>query len=67
MEESDSKSSEDDSVALLALHQPQLVKGIAASLRTLIIATFRAPPTQYVMNLLRYYYIYNYNKYTKYN
>ena len=24
-----------------------------ASLRTLIIATFRAPPTQYVMNLLR--------------
>ena len=42
-----------DGIALLALHQPQLVKGIAASLRTLIIATFRAPPTQYVMNLLR--------------
>lgn len=42
-----------DSIALLSLHQPQLVKGLAASLRTLIIATFRAPPTQYVMNLLR--------------
>ena len=44
----------DDHIALLALHQPQLVKGLAASLRTLIIATFRAPSTQYVMNLLRY-------------
>lgn len=29
------------------------VKGIAASLRTLIIASFRAPTTQFVMTLLR--------------
>lgn len=44
---------EGDQVALLAMHQPQLVKGIAASLRTLIIASFRAPATQYVISLLR--------------
>lgn len=53
---SDSKSggvSAEDGIALMALHQPQLVKGLAASLRTLIIATFRAPPTQYVLNMLR--------------
>jgi hypothetical protein len=43
----------DSATANLALHQPNLVKGIAASLRTLIIASFRAPPTQYVMSLLR--------------
>jgi len=50
---SDSKSASEDGIALMALHQPQLVKGLAASLRTLIIATFRAPPTQYVLNMLR--------------
>jgi hypothetical protein len=43
----------DRAVASFALDQPQLVKGIAASLRTLIIASFRAPATQYVMSLLR--------------
>jgi hypothetical protein len=40
-------------VAEMALHNPQLVKGMAASLRTLIIASFRAPSTQFVMTLLR--------------
>eukprot|EP00605_Chrysophyceae_sp_TOSAG23-4_P001862 GSChrysophyteH1.ASY1.ANO1.2054.1 assembled CDS len=44
---------EGDQVAEMALHNPQLVKGIAASLRTLIIASFRAPATQFVMALLR--------------
>lgn len=44
---------EGDCVAEMALHNPQLVKGIAASLRTLIIASFRAPSTQFVMTLLR--------------
>lgn len=42
-----------DDVAAIALDSPQLVKGIAASLRTLVIASFRAPATQYVMSLLR--------------
>jgi hypothetical protein len=46
-------SAADDAVASFALDQPQLVKGIAASLRTLVIASFRAPATQYVMSLLR--------------
>lgn len=44
---------EGDRIAEMALHCPQLVKGIAASLRTLIIASFRAPATQFVMSLLR--------------
>lgn len=44
---------EGDMIAEMALHNPQLVKGIAASLRTLIIASFRAPATQFVMSLLR--------------
>ena len=44
---------EGDQVAEMALHNPQLVKGIAASLRTLILASFRAPATQFVMALLR--------------
>ena len=44
---------EGDCVAEMALHNPQLVKGIAASLRTLIIASFRAPSTQFVITLLR--------------
>jgi hypothetical protein len=44
---------EGDLVAEMALHNPNLVKGIAASLRTLIIASFRAPQTQFVMMLLR--------------
>lgn len=44
---------EGDMVAEMALHNPQLVKGMAASLRTLIIASFRAPSTQFVMTLLR--------------
>lgn len=43
----------DSETGNLAFNQPSLVKGIAASLRTLIIASFRAPPTQYVMSLLR--------------
>ena len=37
----------------MALHKPNLVRGIAASLRTLIVASFRAPATQFVMDLLR--------------
>lgn len=44
---------EGDAVAEMALHNPDLVKGIAASLRTLIIASFRAPSTQFVVTLLR--------------
>eukprot|EP01039_Chlorochromonas_danica_P001318 gene1318-1439_t len=44
---------EGDCVAEMALHNPNLVKGIASSLRTLIIASFRAPSTQFVMTLLR--------------
>ena len=44
---------EGDRIAEMALHNPQLVKGIAASLRTLIIASFRAPATQFVVSLLR--------------
>ena len=43
----------DRGYAEMALHNPQLVKGIAASLRTLIIASFRAPATQFVVSLLR--------------
>lgn len=43
----------DHAVAEMALHNPNLVKGIAASLRTLIIASFRAPSTQFVISLLR--------------
>lgn len=44
---------EGDLVAEMALHNPNLVKGMAASLRTLIIASFRAPSTQFVVTLLR--------------
>jgi len=33
--------------------EQELVRGIAASLRTLVIATFRAPATQFVMTLMR--------------
>jgi hypothetical protein len=44
---------EGDCVAEMALHNPNLVKGIAASLRTLIVASFRAPSTQFVMTLLK--------------
>lgn len=40
-------------VAEMALHNPNLVKGMAASIRTLIIASFRAPSTQFVITLLR--------------
>lgn len=43
----------DSETGNLALDQPSLVKGITASIKTLIIASFRAPPTQYVMSLLR--------------
>jgi hypothetical protein len=52
-ESAEEQSEVDRAVASFALDQPQLVKGIAASLRTLIIASFRAPATQYVMSLLR--------------
>lgn len=58
--ESDSKGvdskqqgNDDAAVAEMALHNPNLVKGMAASLRTLIIAAFRAPSTQFVITLLR--------------
>lgn len=44
---------EGDFVAEMALHNPQLVKGISSSLRTLVIASFRAPASQFVMTLLR--------------
>lgn len=44
---------EGDQVSQLVLHNPQLVQGINSSLRTLIIASFRAPNTEYVMILLR--------------
>jgi hypothetical protein len=44
---------EGDQVADLTLHSPQLVKGMASSLRTLIVASFRAPATQFVMTLLQ--------------
>ncbi|KAJ8614289.1 hypothetical protein CTAYLR_001175 [Chrysophaeum taylorii] len=36
-----------------ALECPPLVQGISASLRTLIIASFRAPPTRFMLELLR--------------
>ena len=42
-----------DAYGTMALHNPQLVKGIAASLRTLVIASFRAPTSQFVISLLR--------------
>ncbi len=44
---------EGDQVADLTLHSPQLVKGMASTLRTLIVASFRAPATQFVMTLLQ--------------
>lgn len=44
---------EGDHVAQMALHNPNLVKGIAASIRTVIVASFRAPATQFVMTILR--------------
>jgi hypothetical protein len=43
----------DKAIAEMALESPNLVKGMAASIRTLIISSFRAPATQYVMSLLR--------------
>mmetsp|Transcript_23568 Transcript_23568/g.30565 ORF Transcript_23568/g.30565 Transcript_23568/m.30565 type:complete len:728 (-) Transcript_23568:351-2534(-) len=42
-----------ETVANLALDHPALVQGIASSLRTLVIASFRAPPTRFVLGLLR--------------
>jgi hypothetical protein len=44
---------EGDHVSQMALHNPNLVKGIAASIRTVIVASFRAPATQFVMTILR--------------
>ena len=44
---------EGDQVADLCVQNPQLVKGMASSLRTLIVASFRAPATQFVMTLLQ--------------
>ena len=44
---------EGDQVVDLTLHSPQLVKGMASSLRTLIVASFRAPATQFVMTLMQ--------------
>lgn len=43
----------DSAVAQMALHHPTLVKGIAASIRTVVVASFRAPATQFVMTILR--------------
>jgi hypothetical protein len=43
----------DSAAAEMALHNPNLISGMSASLRTLIIASFRAPHTQFVMTLLR--------------
>ena len=43
----------DNAIAQLAMHNPNLVQGISASLRTLIIASFRAPATQFVVSLLK--------------
>uniref|UniRef100_A0A7S1TRP6 U-box domain-containing protein n=1 Tax=Phaeomonas parva TaxID=124430 RepID=A0A7S1TRP6_9STRA len=40
-------------VSALALEYPALAQGIATSLRTLVIASFRAPPTRFVLGLLR--------------
>lgn len=40
-------------VTSLALEYPALARGIASSLRTLVIASFRAPPTRFVLGLLR--------------
>jgi len=42
-----------EAVSNLALDHPALVQGIAASLRTLVISSFRAPPTRFVLGLLR--------------
>eukprot|EP00635_Sarcinochrysidales_sp_CCMP3193_P014228 CAMPEP_0118914400 /NCGR_PEP_ID=MMETSP1166-20130328/14770_1 /TAXON_ID=1104430 /ORGANISM="Chrysoreinhardia sp, Strain CCMP3193" /LENGTH=594 /DNA_ID=CAMNT_0006853981 /DNA_START=143 /DNA_END=1924 /DNA_ORIENTATION=- len=36
-----------------ATESPALVQGISASLRTLVIASFRAPPTRFMLELLR--------------
>lgn len=44
---------EGDQVADLTLHSPQLIKGMCACLRTLIVASFRAPATQFVMTLMQ--------------
>ena len=44
---------EGDQVADLTLHSPQLIKGMSACLRTLIVASFRAPATQFVMTLMQ--------------
>jgi hypothetical protein len=42
-----------DNDAALALDDMPLVAGISAALRLLIIASFRAPPTRFVLGLLR--------------
>ena len=43
----------DAAIAQLAMHNPNLVQAIAASLRTILIASFRAPATQFVVYLLK--------------
>jgi len=45
----------DDETAIhqLVLHHPHLLSGLTSSLRTLIIATFRAPNTVFMLALLR--------------
>ena len=43
----------DSEVASMALDDMALVAGCAAALRVLIIASFRAPPTRFVLGLLR--------------
>ena len=49
----DDVEAETKAVSDLALEHPNLVAGISASLRTLVIASFRAPPTRFMLGLLR--------------
>ena len=52
-ERGESKGGDMDGDAALALDDMPLVAGISAGLRLLIIASFRAPPTRFVLGLLR--------------
>lgn len=51
-ESKDSRGRAVDGVSQLALDDSALVKGISASLRVLTIASFRAPPTRFVLDLM---------------
>jgi hypothetical protein len=52
-ERGESKDDNLDGDAALALDDMPLVAGISAALRLLVIASFRAPPTRFVLGLLR--------------